>query len=88
MPKSYKRPAGDWHAFVADLDGRGLDAEHGREPFRRERLGRCAVRDDPALVHHQHAVGEARRQRQVVHDGEDRVAAVRGGWRSSSMTMS
>ena len=35
-------------------------------------------RDDRAAIHHGHAIGEARRKRQIMHDGEHRAAGARG----------
>ena len=56
----------------------GLDPEHGGDPFRREHLARRAVGDQAAAVHHHDAVGEARGEREVVHDREHRAAVMRG----------
>ena len=48
------------------------------DPLRRQHLARRAVGNQPAAIHDHDAVGEARGQRQVMHDREHRAAVVRG----------
>ena len=55
----------------------GLDPEYRRDRFRRENVACRAVRHEPSAIHHQHAVGEARRQREIVQDCQHGRPAVR-----------
>ena len=71
------RPAGDRHSGATDIDRHDLNPKHRSDPLRRKRLIGRRVRHDPPPLHHQHAVGEARRQREIVHHGEHRAAVVR-----------
>jgi hypothetical protein len=72
------QPAQDRDAAGVIVGHHRLDAEHRCDPFRRQHRARRAFGDKAAAVHDHDAVGEARGEREVVHDGEDGAAVLRG----------
>ena len=77
MRRISDRPACDRHCDATDIHRHDFYAEHLCDPFCGQGLSGWRVGNDAATVHHQHAVGKARRQGKVVDHGEYRSAVAR-----------
>ena len=72
-----ERPARDRHRTVAEIHHHSLHPEHLSESLHGQRFTRPCVGHDASLRHHHHAVGEARREREIMDHRHQRAACVR-----------